>query len=104
MRRRLLLISLFAAFPAWAEEAVPVVEVRGARILLSDYAPSAPSELRNIDLGQAPEPGKSRYLGQGEVRKVLRQLGVAASLLQLRERVRLVTRCHQMAPDEFSPG
>jgi len=88
-----LLLSLLAALSgitATADAAAPArVSVLGDRILIADLLPGAPVEIGALDFGPAPQPGHSRWLSRGEIRRRLHQAMVHVPRLRIPRRIQV---------------
>ena len=96
MRRIMMVLVLMGA--AWASTSTAAaaklrrVAVDGDRITLGDVLASAPAEVARLDLGPAPEPGKTKVIHGKLIRRRLREALISIKGLRIPGKVRVIRR------------
>lgn len=101
---RLLAISLalcVMSLSLWASAQQKRV-IEGARILLSDIVPGAPTRLSSLDLGPAPPPGGSRVVSVEDVHRRLRQVNEPVDAIRFKAPVRVISAHRMIDPEQWS--
>ncbi len=93
-----LLFTLLLAAAAGAEE---LHVVRGTKIHLSDVVRELPSDVADLELGDAAPPGGSRVLDRREIESIAKKSGVSLAGLPLPGVVRVSSAAKRWSNDEL---
>jgi flagella basal body P-ring formation protein FlgA len=92
-------LVLAAPLPAQAES---VRAVAGAVVHLGDLVDAAPAEAAEVPICAAPPPGSSKLVTRDEVRRKLREAGVASEGVKLPRVVRVASTAERWSADKIS--